>query len=165
MPHQFWRHTCGATQVLTGTPVCRTCGIKGEFHGWRLGMHESMARYQYVYGLKPIGPHRQLADDLLGDLRVPCPRCHWDGIITVEEGTAWRICPECEGTGGFWNRPSDEVDAVRRQILREFPDAAARPLPGFITVGVVLDLSTNEMLAAPVEGRAGRGVDPEKRTS
>jgi len=36
-------------------------------------MHEKMAVYQYVYGLKPIGPHRPLADQLLASKRRSVP--------------------------------------------------------------------------------------------
>jgi hypothetical protein len=166
MPHPLWRHTCGGTHLLIRSPICSTCGNEGEFHGWRLSVHESMARYQYVYGLKPIGPHRQVADDLLFDLRAPCPRCLWDGIITVEGGGTWRMCPVCEGTGGFWTPPDEQVEAVRQEILKQFPDAAARSLPGFVSVGVVLDLGSNEIVAVPRREReAGPREHPDEGTS
>jgi hypothetical protein len=74
MPQRMWDHShcCGAFQ--SGSPECNDGGTRGRFTGWHLTMHESMARYQYVYGLKPIGPHRRLADELLTPLRVKCPR-------------------------------------------------------------------------------------------
>jgi hypothetical protein len=39
---------------------CSKCGTLSEYDGWRNSMHEAMAWYQKLHGLKPIGPHRQL---------------------------------------------------------------------------------------------------------
>jgi hypothetical protein len=50
-------------------------------------------------------------------------RCGGRAVLTLDEKT-WRACLTCEGTGGVWNRPSDEVDAVWRQIVARWPGAA-----------------------------------------
>ncbi len=108
-------------------------------------MHESMARYQYVYGLKPRGPHRPMADQLLKLLRQNCPRCQGHGILTVDRGT-WRICPVCEGTGGTWVG-AEAKNAAYALILERFPDAAASEAPSeFIGGPLVHDLANNRML-------------------
>ena len=41
-----------------GSPFCSRCGGSGDYDGWHYRMHEAMARYQSLYGLKPIGAHR-----------------------------------------------------------------------------------------------------------
>ena len=132
MPCQYWSHLCGIECTLLPTPVCCACGAKGEVVGWALRADECIGQYQYVYGLKPFGPHRKRIDALLTVMRVSCWGCHGMGIITVEGGGSWRICYECEGTGGFWSRSTEDVDAARRAILEEYPEAAAASLQRFL---------------------------------
>lgn len=86
-------------------------------------MWEAARSYHYVYGLNPMGPHRPLADRLFRGMRDRCVRCGGRAVLTLDE-KAWRACLTCEGTGGVWNRPSDEVDAVWRQIVARWPGAA-----------------------------------------
>lgn len=85
-------------------------------------MWEQAARYSYVYGLNPFGPHRPLADRVLAPMRQPCARCRGRAILTVDEKT-WRNCLDCEGTGGVWSRPFEEVDAAWRQVVARWPAA------------------------------------------
>ena len=108
-------------------------------------MHEAMARYQYVYGLKPLGPHRDMADQLLTLLRENCPRCQGHSILTIDRG-AWRICPVCEGTGGTWVG-AEAKNAAYAWILERFPDAAASEAPSaFIGGPLIHDLANNRMI-------------------
>ncbi len=122
MPNRFWRHVCGGRQVVEGSPRCRTCGARDVFDGWRLSMWETARLYHYVYGLNPMGPRRPFADSLFAGMRERCVRCGRK-ILTLDEQT-WRDCPTCEGTGAVWNRPFDEVDAVRRRVAAQWPEAA-----------------------------------------
>jgi hypothetical protein len=57
----MWKHTCpddGGRVFGMGSPFCNRCGGLGEYDGWHYRMHEAMAGYQTLYGLKPIGAHR-----------------------------------------------------------------------------------------------------------
>ena len=126
MPYRLWRHVCEGKELLTGSPDCHLCGTHGEFMGWRRGMWEAVAVYQYVYDLPPMGPHRPLADRLLSPLRTLCIRCHGHGILTLDLNS-WCACPTCEGTGGIWNRSMEEVETVRRQVLASMPTPQPAP--------------------------------------
>jgi hypothetical protein len=109
-------------------------------------MHEGMARYQYVYGFKPIGPHRGMTDQLLGALRRTCERCGGAGIVSLDRDR-WRGCVECEGTGGFWTRPPEEVERVRDRVRARHPDAAvANPTARFIGGALAHYTKTGEMV-------------------
>jgi hypothetical protein len=145
MPNKMWRHDDGR---LTGRDCDESgddCVERNVFAGWHLGMHESMARYQYSYGLKPIGPHRRMADELLGALRTRCARCDYRGILDIDGGVTWSPCPVCEATGGFWTASDEEVAAVRADILKTYPDAAAPPVR-FLGVPLALAVPTNTMV-------------------
>lgn len=122
MPNQFWHHACKSCDALEGGRACRRCGADGTFAYWGLSMWEWAAVYRYVYELNPLGPHRPLADKLLTPMRDRCARCGGRTILTVDAHT-WRICQDCEGTGGVWTRPEEEIDAARRQVLARWPGA------------------------------------------
>ena len=123
MPNRLWRHVCGGREVVEGSPRCKMCGRRGAFDGWRLSMWEAARLYHYVYSLNPMGPHRPLADSLFAGMRDRCVRCGGRKIVTLDE-ERWRDCPTCEGTGGVWNRPLAEVDAVWRRVVAQWPGAA-----------------------------------------
>jgi hypothetical protein len=131
MPHPVWFHVCAeGSEVYSGSPEpCGTCGVPGVFDGWALSMWEQVARYRYTYGLNPFGPHRPLADELLVPMRDLCLRCGGRAVLTAGDGTTWRDCPACEGTGGVWNRPFEEVDAAWREVVARWPDAVMRDPP------------------------------------
>lgn len=132
MPQQRWKHTCANGEGLRGmgSPVCRTCGGSGEYDGWHLGMYEKMARYQGRNGLKPVGPHRKMADELLGPVTRPCGACAGRGLRDTADGSSWRECEACRGFGSVFTRPAEEIAALRRRVLATHPDAAAdSPLP------------------------------------
>jgi hypothetical protein len=118
LPQRVWRHLCKHRQLLISSPTCHVCGEQGLFDGWRLSMWEQAARYHYVYGLNPFGSHRSLADRLLAPRRKSCSQCVGSGVLDVGEGTTWRDCLVCEGTGSVWNCSLDEVDAILRLIIR-----------------------------------------------
>ena len=82
-----------------------------------------MSVYQNMYGLKPIGPHRRLADELFADVSVACLTCAGRGLLDVSGGEAWIQCSDCRGMGFIWKSTSEEVKALRRQVLEDFPDA------------------------------------------
>jgi len=113
---------------LVSWPECQTCGALHEFAGWFRHRHESMAAYQYAHGLKPIGPHRALADELLGPSRTWCRQCGGSGILTGDVNR-WHMCPSCEGTGGYWTCTEEQLEALRGQVLERFPDAAVTRTP------------------------------------
>ena len=122
MPQPYWNHVCyGLREVLRTSPECGRCARRGAFVGWRLAWWEALRVYHYVYSLNPIGPHRDLADRLFAGMRNPCIRCGGRAVLTLGDGSAWRSCPECEGTGGIWTRPFAEIDAARRQVVARWP--------------------------------------------
>src|SRR5437879_2893236 len=98
MPYTSWEHSCAGTVVTVSDAICGRCGKEGQFVGWRFRRLEAMARYQYITGVKPIGPHRKLADQLLYALRAVCSRCGGVGLITIDSAR-WVGCAACEGTG------------------------------------------------------------------
>jgi hypothetical protein len=122
MPYRLWRHVCRNLELLIPSPDCHVCGGHGEFAEWRLSNTEADRLYRWVYELDPIGPQRALANRMLGPMRTPCVRCGGRAVLTIDAVT-WSACPICEGTGGIWNRPPEEVEAARRQVLLE----AAKP--------------------------------------
>lgn len=131
MPEKFWKHACcGDDGALTSCRTCPRCGKPGTFQGWFRSMHEGMAAYVRTFGLKPVGPHRKLADRLLGSLRSPCARCGGAGIVGDERG--YRECRLCEGGGGIWTASDADILAAYKRILLEYPDSAAPggPIPG-----------------------------------
>jgi RecJ-like exonuclease len=113
-------------------------------------MHEAMGRYQNKYGLKPIGPHRRLADELFADASVACVSCKGRGLLDGSTTEAWIHCPRCQGMGFVWRRSAGQVEALRRQVLQAFPDAAVETkfdvlsgVPGLnLASGTVEDLKS-----------------------
>jgi hypothetical protein len=146
MPTPYWRHYCRDREVVESHPVCGACGESGTFDGWHLRMHEAMARYQYVFGLKPIGAHRRFADELLGSLRTTCPTCAGNSVVSA--GTMWRACTTCEGTGGFWTCSDGEVSAARAEVLRIHPGTEALRPAAFIGVPLIHDLRGGVVVGA-----------------
>lgn len=125
-------------------------------------MYESMATYQYVYGLKSMGAHRELADRLLTALRSPCGTCRGRGVLSRGH-ESWQPCPVCEGTGGTWIVSHDVVQRARAEVLAQYPEADAGPttsrlaspfLAFHVESGRVVDLTSE-----PGSG-SGRGRFP-----
>lgn len=88
------------------------------------GMYHAMARYQALNGLKPVGPHRQLAGSLLNNVTETCMTCGGTGLHGTYGGMGWRICPACHGPGEVYSISLDELQALRQQVLERYPDAA-----------------------------------------
>jgi hypothetical protein len=158
MPQPLWFHRCHNGNVHDVHPVCPSCGTQARFDGWYLRMHEAMAVYQYVFGLKPVGPHRLLADRLFLNQRLACRRCRGRAVLTLGDGSVWQVCPECEGTGGVWLRSIDEVEALRQRVLAEFPGAALDVTPHyFVSPGLVLRGDRVVDLGGPQATPSGTG--------
>ena len=159
MPRKMWKHRCpndGGGLSWSGSPVCGSCGGSGEYDGWHPGMYETMARYQSKYGLKPIGPHRRMADELLGSLNEKCEPCDGRGLRDTANGSSWRVCEACRGLGSFFTKPAEEIEALRRRVLATYPDAAASAVPNFFTGTPALSLANQEMVDLSRES-SGRG--------
>ena len=143
MPQKMWKHTCPEGEgrfIAMGSPFCSLCGGSGEFDGWHYRMHEAMARYQTLYGLKPIGAHRRMADELFDDVMIRCEACGGRGLRDVNSGASWERCISCRGLGILFTKPAAEIARIRRRVLDAFPGAAADPIPEFATAPLVHDL-------------------------
>jgi hypothetical protein len=154
MPQKMWKHTCPEVgrSLWMGTPICSSCRGHGEYDGWHYSTHEAMASYQSCYGLKPIGPHRPMADKLFGEATVTCEACEGRGLRDVQERAGWEHCPACRGLRVRFTKATDEIAEIRRRILDAFPDASAEPLPEFATAPLALDLSQSKMVDLSAEG-------------
>ena len=117
-------------------------------------MFQAMARYQALKGLKPVGPHRTLADSLLKNITCKCDTCGGTGLYGTYGGLGWRVCPACQGLGETYRISLDELQALRRQVLDRYPDAAP---PGWRPA---------DPISCPVQELAtGRMIDACPRTS
>ena len=99
------------------------CGAVFEFDSWQLSIHEGMARYQVVHGLKPIGRHKKLANAVLGSKWANCGECDGDGIHTISIDL-WEPCRACKGMGGRWSCSPKKVRKARQAVLKSYPEAA-----------------------------------------
>ena len=148
MPHRIFLPHCDCHGSATGiaSPVCRICGAVFEFDSWQLSMHEAMARYQVVYGLKPIGRHRKRAHAVLGSKWANCGECDGDGIHTISIDL-WEPCRACEGMGGRWLCSRKKVRKARQAVLRSYPEAAASVVvKNFMDAPLAHHLKSGEMV-------------------
>lgn len=122
MPQKMWQNAC-CEGVWTGAPKPCSCppSRKDLRSRWSLGMYEAMSRYQQHYGLKPMGPHRKLADALLNEVTSRCDRC--DGRGLLDAGDNWRSCPDCRGFGTLPLPGAPELKAIRAEVAAKFPGA------------------------------------------
>jgi hypothetical protein len=152
MPRKLWRHTCCAKDgpFLTGPKLCPNCGRPSECVGWEYDRLEAMAVYQKVYGLKPSGPHRSLADRLFAEFTTSCFYCGGSGLLDNPAEESYVVCPMCTGNGRFLNLDAAAADALRSKVLAEYPNAAAPRRIGKVagaalaedtSKGFVIDLS------------------------
>lgn len=110
-------------------------------------MHEQMGRYQFVYGLKPIGPHRRMADEKLSSLRRRCEMCFGRGIVDSDGSATWSRCSSCDTRGAFWTCSSEELETARVAVLQAFPDAEVKdPTPNYVGAKVVYHLGTGRIV-------------------
>lgn len=146
MPILMWKHKdcCNSPGHLSGSPVCHDGLQRGIPAGWHRYMYESMAAFQYAYGLKPIGPHIKLVTEFMVPLRAQCTRCD-GGVIQMGEG--WRKCSSCEATGGYWTCTDEQLKEARGKVLAAYPDAAVPETPSwFLGAILVLDTKTNTVI-------------------
>ena len=87
-----------------------------------------MARFQEFYGMRALGPHRPLLDALMRKVEASCEVCAGNGVRTISEDK-YEPCERCMGFGGYFTRPMEEVQEVRRRVLLAFPDAGKEMLP------------------------------------
>ncbi len=126
MPNKKWKHHCpnrGGAEITLGKEVCDDCGQRGEFAGWGHSMVEAMGAYQRRTGLKPIGPHRSLADKILAGHYKPCPTCHGSGLVEDADGENAHWCPMCQGKEYLFDGTPEEETALMDEIRKEYPDA------------------------------------------
>lgn len=126
MPHRVWKHRCTSegAEVLLGRQICERCGQTGIDDGWHYSTVEMMWAFQTLTGFKPIGQHGKLVHELLlGPHRRGCDTCKGRGLLDVEGGNTWRLCPECDGFGAFLNATSGEIAEIRKRIMDAFPDS------------------------------------------
>ena len=145
MPYFAWGHDCAqeGRDVSRAERICSRCGAEGRPLRWSYGMHEDMARFQTLYRVKPIGPHRKMTDRLF-ELTTTCGVCSGAYLFGGEEG--WAACPGCHGLGRRYAVSFAEVEKVRQEILDVWPDAAADPVQGFPGGVVVQSLRSGSML-------------------
>jgi len=129
MPAKMWKFHCGcqSESVLLAVPNCDRCGAPGECDGWHLLMMDAMAAYQKVYGLKPIGSHRDYARTVMCPLFRLCEVCSGRGVLALPGEDACCRCPLCDGTLRVSNVSRKHVLRARQQVLAVFPDAGAEP--------------------------------------
>ena len=163
MPHRTWTHDCEATgrRAEQSTPGCDRCGKPGDPGAWRYGMHEAMARYQTKYRLKPIGPHKKMANELFRNLTAKCSACEGEGIVDAPPG--WSVCKACRGLGYPFTVPPEVVGELREQILEVYPDAAAEPVAGFPGPVVIHDLSRGVIVSDATDDTGTTGSVPDAR--
>jgi RecJ-like exonuclease len=132
MPRQMWKPLCSCQNYIHSTEkTCTTCGRDGEYAGWWYIAHEEMANHQIRYGTKPIGPHRRFSDDLFAGVYTPCAACSGRGLLnSTDEAETFQHCPACEGLGATINCTTEEFEAKRQRLLKEFPDAAVHGWAG-----------------------------------
>lgn len=112
----------------------------------RRSMFEAMAHYQALYGFKPVGPHKPMADRLMKGITRSCSTCSGTGIRGTYGGLGWRACPDCNGFGVVYDIGLDELQALRRQVLAEHPDAAPTDWRPFVPIRCPIQhLTTGEM--------------------
>ena len=146
MPNKMWEHKCEKyhnSKIGLGVEVCPDCGQHGQYVGWHFSVVESMGAYSQRTSLKPIGPHRSLADKLLSPHMKACDHCKGVGVIDVENGKTWKDCPGCHGAQYLFDGTEEELEAIRQEIYNTFPDA--KP-------GVVSTKSTNDAAPSSYEG-------------
>jgi hypothetical protein len=128
MPWKYWFHNCtksNGARIGRTTEICPECGERGQYDGWHYSVVEFMGAYSRRTKLKPYGPHRALADKLL-DPRMPaCSICHGRGVLDVNNGERYEMCPNCKGSLALFDGTEEEFEALRQKVLDEFPDAAA----------------------------------------
>jgi hypothetical protein len=147
MPQRMWKIICGCSSGWVGRPDCDLCRQPNEYVGWSYGMYERMAIYQYRYGVRPIGPHRKLADEMIGPHIRRCEQCNGEGLLTDFATNTWEWCHACEATGSTVDCDSETLRRIHEHIEADFPGAVVTsPVHPFKRAVQMLDLSTGEIV-------------------
>jgi len=133
MPIALYEHACFVTKATTKHHerwVCKKCGQQAQFAGWSFGMVGSWGHYSSRYGLRPIGPHRHLANRLLGEIPTgACEPCAGRGAQHPDrdETTPGRVRP---ATGlGELQSPAVRSPVCRSQWRLNRPDISLSRQP------------------------------------
>ena len=130
MPRALWEHACrvtGRTKQRDERWTCFRCRERAKLASLSYSVVERMGRYSRTYGLGSVGPHRELADELLSEIPViKCEPCAGTGDRIEGDGDV-RNCWPCAGTGvapECW----DAIARMRAQVIAAYPDSS-RPYP------------------------------------
>jgi hypothetical protein len=146
MPHRMWSHSCCGQRHASPAEFCPACGRPGLDQGMQLTLREKMAAYQNVHGLKPIGPHRKLADRLHAGARRKCDTCGGCGLLVTNFEDLCLVCETCGGIGSVLPGGRADEAVIREQVLREFPDAGVPfRICDITSLTVVEDLGSGAM--------------------
>lgn len=100
------------------------------------------AQYQSLFGFKSQGPHASLVKQLVGPVVCTCPTCGGTGLNGTYGDLGWRACPTCHRLGSAYTVSLEELEALRQQVLAQYPDSGApdwRPFVPFRVPGLRLD--------------------------
>ena len=152
MPQQFWTHQCpGEAEHLRGSPRACECGGPMVYAGWRNTTHEAMAWSQKTSGLKLMGKHRRLEDRLFTGASTECGTCAGAGYFDAVGGLSFVLCGECAGAGYVSTISAEQRAALRSQVLKKFPLAAApMDLPNPAFARLYHDIGQSVIIAVPV---------------
>jgi hypothetical protein len=152
-------HACGHGYLFA--EKCTECGEQGTYDGWDGLMHDRMAAYARVRGLKPIGPHRPLTDELFKDAFLTCVRCEGRGYLPSDADHC-RPCDTCSACGVVLALPQEEIAALRARVLEAFPDAAHGLVP--VEGPFIQKVATGEMISVniPRPRKPGKASRPHE---
>lgn len=134
MSYKKWVHHCkehGNKEVELMDKICPECGELGTFNGWGHSVIEMMASYSLRYKLRPIGPHRMMADELFHGRMKKCDQCNGYGLIDSPNGDDRGIsCPKCDYGQYVFDGSPQEFESIRQKIISAFPTAEpGSPVP------------------------------------
>ncbi|MEJ2541693.1 MAG: hypothetical protein P8188_17295 [Gemmatimonadota bacterium] len=123
MPHRTYEHPCCPDAIVRrpGRRPCYTCGTPGYPDGWGLSVVEYWCQAERAWQMRAIGPHRGMANELLGPFWKYCDRCKRSGYVGKLRP---HTCPDCGGRGGVWDGDEDEIRAAHKAVLDAHPEAA-----------------------------------------
>jgi hypothetical protein len=135
-----------------------------------VGKIPTLARYQALMGLKPLGRHITLAESLLKDITCTCPTCSGTELYGTYGALGWLACPTCHGLGGAYRISLEELQALRQQVLDRYPEAGVPGWgPGYPIRCPVLAMDTGLIIDAcplrptdPVQGELFPNVGAEE---
>ena len=151
MPRPNWTHTCrksGRTRNAWKPFRCWRCCGQAEFSGWSHSVVEMMGEYQRVHGLKCIGPHRRLADQVFAGAFLTCATCGGSGYHDDLAHRRSGVCADCDGLGQRPTVSREDIERRRALVLAAFPDAA-RPGGPLRTAGARARLGSDPRAVTP----------------